>query len=548
MKIVSFGENFLKKVFKGIDIADKIVGSTLGPKGSHVAYEKYKNTYIINDGVTIIQELELSDPIENLGLNLIKEVAKKVNDVVGDGTTTAVILVSAIAKLGLNCRKEKLNVALLSKYIEEVKDFLLKKLSSLSHSIDIKNADLLSKVATISCKDKFLGNLISTAYQEVGVDGLITVQESNSLDTFLTFTEGLEIQSGYISHHFVNDSNKMEFFCSNVRILLVDSVLSSAEEMVKILNFVSSFPNSALLIVAEDIKGDAMTIFAYNRLRREWPIIGIKIPSVGQNKLSFLSDISVLTGANIISKAKGMTFEKLKIEDFGIAESVKINESKTIIIRSDSINKTEVGLKIKKLKEDFIKEKSEYKKSEIKQRIAHLSGKIAVIKVGAASEIEMKDKKLRLEDAINSTFEALKAGIVSGGGATYVRLYKELQQYSSLNAGNDLNKKHIEYEKSIQIMLFALLQPIKRLLANSQIEDAIVIKNILQSSNSYIAFDVLNNKFVDALEHGIIDPTNVIKTIIIRSVSVASLLLTAIAGITEEKKTENKNIQNRMPF
>ena len=532
-KIINFNDEARKKLEIGVNILADAVKVTLGPRGRNVVLEKtYGPPLITNDGVTIAKEIELEDPFENMGAALVKEVAIKSNDVAGDGTTTATILAQAIVKEGLKMLSAGANPIFLKKGIElatkEAVEILKQKAKK------IESNEEISQVASISAGDEEIGKLIAQAMAKVGETGVITVEEAKSLETTLETVEGMQFDKGYVSPYMVTDSERMTAELDNPFVLITDKKVSSMKELLPLLEQTVQM-SRPVLIVADDIEGEALTTLVINKLRGTLNVVAVKAPAFGDRRKAILEDIAILTGGEVISEEKGMKLEEATIEQLGRAKTVKVTKDLTVIVDGFG-EQTEISARVNLIKSQMEETTSDYDKEKLQERLAKLSGGVAVIKVGAATEIEMKERKLRIEDALNATRAAVEEGIVSGGGTILLDIIDSMKDFNE--AG--------EVAMGIEIVKRALEAPIKQIAENCGLNGGVVLEKVRTSPKGF-GFDAKNEKYVNMIESGIIDPAKVTRAAIQNSASVASLLLTTEVVIANKKeKEENASGANGM--
>nr|YP_009394440.1 60-kDa chaperonin [Leptosiphonia brodiei]ARW63002.1 60-kDa chaperonin [Leptosiphonia brodiei] len=515
-KIILYQDDARKALEKGMDILSEAVSITLGPKGRNVVLEKkYGSPQIINDGVTIAKEIELSDSIENTGVSLIRQAASKTNDVAGDGTTTATVLAYAIVKQGLKNVAAGSNPIVLKKGINKAVKFVTQKISQYSRPIDSSRD--ISQVASISAgNDKHIGKIISEAIQKVGKEGIISIEEGQSTETFLDIKEGMKFEKGFISPYFITDTSRMEVVQENSYILLTDKKITLIqEELLPVLEQVAKTGRS-LLIIAEDIEKEALATIVVNKLRGIINVAAVRAPGFGDRRKFLLEDIAILTSGNLISEDTGLTLNKISLSDLGFAKKIQILKDSTTII-ADS-NEDAVNSRCDEIRKQISVSTNTYEKEKLQERLAKLSSGVAVIKVGAATETEMKDKKLRLEDAINATKAAVEEGIVPGGGSTYVHLSKALDTWS---------EKNLVDEELIGALIVqkALLLPLIRIATNAGLNGAVTVEKVSQGSFP-LGYDINSNSLVDMYDTGIIDPAKVTRSALQNAASIASMILT----------------------
>tara|TARA_B100000614_G_scaffold75388_2_gene67334 strand:- start:26194 stop:27810 length:1617 start_codon:yes stop_codon:yes gene_type:complete len=524
-KDILYSEDARKKLEKGVDMLANTVKVTLGPKGRNVLLQKkYGGPLMTNDGVTIAKEIEISDPHENLGAQLIKEVATKANDVAGDGTTTATVLAQAMIKEGLKLVSSGANPVFMRKGMEKASrkavEILAKKSKKVSNNSEI------AQIGAISAADPEIGKLIAEAMQKVGETGVITVEEAKSLDTSLKLEQGMQFDKGYISPYMATNMERMESELSQPYILICDKKISNMKELLPVLESTAQ-TGKPLLIIAEDIDGEALTTLVINKLRGTLNVVGVKAPAFGDRRKAMLEDIATLTGGEVISEDKGSKLDQVTIESLGRAKNVKVTKDHTIIVDGYG-NNTDVSARVEMIKTQIKETSSEYDREKLQERLAKLSGGIAVIKVGAATESEMKEKKMRIEDALNATRAAVEEGIVPGGGSVLVEI------------SGELSKMKLEGEEKfgLDIVTKALTEPLRQIAMNAGIDGGIVV-NEVRNRKEGIGYDASTNQYVDMLKEGIIDPAKVARAAIQNATSVAALLLTTEASVVDkgEEKT-----------
>ena len=525
-KQILFGAEARQSMQKGVDILANTVKVTLGPKGRNVVLDKkFGSPLITNDGVTIAREIELEDAFENMGAQLVKEVATKTNDVAGDGTTTATVLAQAIVREGIKNVTSGANPILIRNGIKLAVDKAVEEITKISKKVNGKQD--ISRVASISAGDNAVGKLIADAMEKVGNEGVITVEESKNMDTTLEVVEGMQFDRGYISPYMVTDAEKMEALLEDPYILITDKKISNIQEILPVLEQIVQ-QGKKLLIIAEDIEGEALATLVVNRLRGTFTCVGVKAPGFGDRRKEMLKDIAILTGAQVISEELGYDIKETTMEMLGRAESVKISKENTTIVDGKG-NKQEISERVSQIKTQIEDTTSEFDKEKLQERLAKLSGGVAVVKVGAATETELKEKKLRIEDALAATKAAVEEGIVSGGGTAYVHVLRKIENLTSEIADEQVG---------INIILKALEEPIRQIAFNAGVEGSIIIDKV-KSSQEGIGYDALNGKYVNMVEQGIVDPAKVTRTALQNAASVASTFLTtesAVVDIPEKDK------------
>ncbi|QSW37794.1 chaperonin GroEL [Candidatus Vidania fulgoroideae] len=525
-KTIIFGNKLRSKIIAGITKAAKAIKITLGPKGRNVIIEKkYDKPIITKDGVTVAKEIELKDKLENIGVQLLKEVALKTNETAGDGTTTATVITNAIIKNGMKYIMLGIEPTQIKKEI----DFYIKKTHKAlnQQSTKITNLAEIKSVSSISANnDKKIGKLISTAIKKVGPEGVITIEEGKSTKDELDIVNGMQIDKGYLSPYFLGDSNKEKITLENAYVLICTDKINNFNELYTLLEELAK-KNKQLLIITEDIESEALNTLVINTLRGVIKTVAIKTPSFGEKKQVILEDISILTGANIINKNIGKGIKKATIQDLGITQKIIIEKHKTTIFCEKSNNK-KIQNRILFLKKKLIKTNSKFEIEKLKERIAKLTGGIAVIKIGGHSETEVKERKYRIEDSLNATKAAIEEGILPGGGIALFRISEQLKKYKKTNI------KSI----GLDIVYEAIRAPFKQILKNSDLEPRIVINKI--KNNKQLGIDLINNKYCNLIQKGIIDPKKVIKFALLNAASIATLVLTIGCAITSEIKNTKK--------
>ncbi|MBQ8430871.1 MAG: chaperonin GroEL [Clostridia bacterium] len=506
--------------------ANKLVDTvkiTLGPKGRNVVLDNGTSPIITNDGVSIAKEIVLENKFENLGASIIKEVCIKTNDIAGDGTTTASVLAQAILKEGMKNFSAGANPILLRDGIQKAIDVAVKQIQK--NSLPIQNNSEIKQIATISAGSEEIGELIAKAIEKVGKEGVITMEETSLPFTELKIVEGFEFNRGYISPYFCTDTIKMETTLTNPYILVTDKKLNSLSDIVGILEEISR-QNKSLVIIADEIEGDALSTLILNKMRGSLNCVAVKSPSFADRKKEILRDIASFVGANYISNEIN-SLNEISIADLGKAKTVKVNKDSTTIIQGE-YKKDELINRISTIKQQLNEATNNYDKEILNERLAHLNGAVAIIKVGALTEIELKEKKLRIEDALNATKSAIKEGIVAGGGVALLHSIKAVEDYSK--------KLNGDQKLGAEIVRKSLKSPISQICLNAELEPSIVIEKILESTDNYYGFDALNNKYGNMLELGIIDPTLVTRSALQNAGSVASTMLTTECLVVDAKK------------
>jgi len=529
-KIISFGESARQSLLRGVEKLADTVRVTLGPRGRNVVLErKFGAPLVTNDGVTIAKEIDLEDPYENMAAQLVKEVATKTNDVAGDGTTTATLLTLSIVKEGIKNVTAGSNPMIIKRGIDKASDKIAEEIKKIakqvSSSEDIKN------VATISANnDPKIGELLAEAMDKVGRDGVITVEEGKSLDTQLEVVEGMQFDRGYISPYMVTNTETMKAELDNPFILIYDKKLSSVREIVPLLEKVAQ-SGKPLLIIAEDVEGEALATLIYNKLRGGLLSVAVKAPAFGERRKAMLEDIAILTDGQVVSEEKGMKLENITIDMLGRAEKVKVDKENTTIINGAG-NQKDVQARIAQIKKQIEETTSDYDREKLQERLAKLAGGVAVIKVGGATEVEVKERKSRVEDALHATKAAVEEGIVPGGGVTYLYLANKLDEIKT-----DLPEEKI----GIEIVKRSLEEPLRQICENAGIDGAVAVEKVRNAKFGF-GYNALTGKWVeDLMKDGVIDPAKVVRSAIQNAISIASLLLTTESLVAEkpEKKKES---------
>ncbi len=524
-KIVKFGDEARNKLLKGVETLAGAVKITLGPKGRNVVVDHvYMEPLITNDGVTIAKEIVLPDEIEDMGAKIVKGACVRTNDVAGDGTTTSAVLVENIFKEGLKCFTSGANPILLRTGIKKAVDFTVNEIKK--HSRPVKDNDAIKQVATISSGSESTGELIAKAFEEVGLDGVITIEEGNNLITSMNVVEGTRINRGYISSYMCQDQTKLIAELDNPYILITDRKISNIQEILPVIEKVAKVGGS-LFIIAEDVEGDALTTIVINNMRKTFNCLAIKTPYFGDRRKKVLDDLALTVGAKYITGDIYNNLQDVTLEDLGHCEKVKADKDYTTIIGAKG-DKEKIANRVKELREDLKEAKKEFDITVINGRLAQLNGGIALIKVGAFTEIEMREKKLRMEDALNATMAAIDEGIVIGGGVALLRAQKELNKFiENLNGDEKLGA---------MIVSKSLEAPIRQISKNAGVDDGVVVKEILDNENINYGYDALNDVYCDMFEKGIIDPLKVTRTALESAGSVASTLLTTECVVVQDKE------------
>ncbi|MCD6443222.1 MAG: chaperonin GroEL [Thermotogae bacterium] len=535
-KILKFDEEARRSLERGVDKVANAVRVTLGPKGRNVVLEKsWGSPTITNDGVSIAKEIELEDKFENLGAQLLKEVASKTNDIAGDGTTTATVLAQTMIKEGLKNIAAGANPVLIKRGIDKAVEVAVEEIKKLSKKLETR--DDISHVAAISANDDSIGELIAEAMDKVGEDGVITVEDSKTLETYVEFSEGMKFDRGYISPYFVTDAERMEVVLKEPYILITDRKLSNVKPLVPILEKVAQ-TGKPLLVIAEDVEGEALTTLVLNKLKGTLESCAVKAPGFGERRKAMLQDIAILTGGTVISEEVGLNLEDTTLDMLGRAGMVKVKKDDTIIIDGKGDPK-KIKERIAQIKNQIENTTSEYEKETLQERMAKLAGGVAVIKVGAATETELKEKKHRIEDALSATRAAVEEGIVPGGGVALLR---------AMNAVEELEKK-LEDEERIgaSIVRKSLEAPLKQIAENAGFDGAIIVQEIMKSKDTSYGFDALRGEYTDMFKAGIIDPTKVTRSALQNAASIAGMLLTTEVLVAEKPEEKKESTPPSMP-
>ena len=511
-KEILFNEDARRALGRGVDALANAVKVTLGPKGRNVVLEKkYGAPTITNDGVTIAKEIELEDHFENMGAQLVKEVATKTNDVAGDGTTTATLLAQAIVREGMRNVVAGANPMIIKKGIEAAVKKLVEEIKNCSKKVETKDA--IAQVAAISSGDEEIGQLIADAMEKVGKDGVITVEESKTMMTNLNVVEGMQFDRGYISPYMVTDADKMEAVLDDPFILLTDKKVSSIADIMPILEQIVK-SGRPLAIIAEDVDGEALATIVVNKLRGTFKALAIKAPGFGDRRKAMLEDIAILTGATVISEDVGRKLESVTFEDLGTARQIRSTKEETTIVDGNG-DKQAIEFRVAQIKKQIEESTSDFDKEKLQERLAKLSGGVAVIEIGAATEVEMKEKKLRIEDALNATRAAVEEGIVAGGGTTFVDILPVLDDV----------KAEGDVKVGVEIVKRAIEEPVRQIANNAGQEGSVVVEAVKKAGKG-IGFNALNNEFVDMIGAGIVDPAKVVRSALQNAASIAAMILT----------------------
>nr|Q9KKF0.1 RecName: Full=Chaperonin GroEL; AltName: Full=60 kDa chaperonin; AltName: Full=Chaperonin-60; Short=Cpn60 [Clostridioides difficile]AAF73984.1 GroEL protein [Clostridioides difficile] len=526
-KEIKFSEETRRALEAGVNKLADTVKVTLGPKGRNVILDKkFGSPLITNDGVTIAKEIELEDRFENMGAQLVKEVATKTNDVAGDGTTTATVLAQAIIREGLKNVTAGANPILLRKGIQKAVTVAVEELKNQSRIVETQEA--ISQVASISAGDEEVGKLIAEAMEIVGKDGVITVEESQTMNTELDAVEGMQFDRGFVSAYMVTDVDKMEAVLNDPYILITDKKISNIQELLPVLEQIVQ-QGKKLLIIAEDVEGEALSTLVVNKLRGTFDVVAVKAPGFGDRRKEMLQDIAILTGAQVISEELGYDLKEADLSMLGRASSVKVTKESTTIV-DGSGDKKAIEDRVTQIKHQVEQTTSDFDREKLMERLAKLAGGVAVVKVGAATEVELKERKLRIEDALNATRAAVEEGIVAGGGTAFVSVIPAI--------GTLIESLEGEVKLGAQIVKKALEEPLRQIAINAGLEGAVIVQNVV-NSEAETGFDALNEKYVNMIEAGIVDPTKVSRSALQNAASIASTFLTTEAAVADLPEKED---------
>ena len=525
-KEIKFGEDARKKMLNGVNILADTVKATLGPKGRNVVLDKnFGAPLITNDGVTIAKEIELDDPYENVGARLVKEVAIKTNDIAGDGTTTATVLAQSIIKEGVKNVAAGGDPMAIKRGIDKAVASAVEGLKEISSEINGKED--IARVASISANNQEIGELIASAMEKVSKDGVITIEESKTASTGLNVVEGMQFDKGYISPYFVTDTDKMESVMENPYILITDKKISNIQEVLPLLESLMQ-SSGKLVIIADDIESEALSTLVLNKLRGVLNVVAVKAPGFGDRRKEILEDIAIITGGEVITSDLGLELKDTTIEQLGRARQVKVQKENTIIVDGAG-DKEQIASRVKQIKTALADTTSEFDKEKLQERLAKMAGGVAVIEVGAATEVEMKEKKLRIEDALSATKAAVEEGIVAGGGTALINVAPSVEKtIETLSEDEKIGAK---------IVLKALEEPVRQIATNAGLEGAVILEKI-KSSKVGIGFNAAKEEYVDMKKEGIVDPTKVTRSALQNAASIASMILTTESVVTEKKEKE----------
>ena len=524
-KDIYYGIDARNALLRGVDKLADTVKITLGPKGRNVVLDKkYGAPLITNDGVTIAKEIELDDPAENMGAQLVKEVATKTNDAAGDGTTTATLLAQAMIHEGMKNVTAGANPMVLRKGMKKAVDRAVECLKAGSKKVN--GSDDIARVGTISAGDEVIGTLIANAMEKVTADGVITVEESKTSETYSEVVEGMQFDRGYLSPYMATDGEKMEAVLDDCYILITDKKISAVQDILPVLEKIVQ-AGKKLLIIAEDVEGEALTTIVLNKLRGTFTVVAVKAPSFGEKRKEMLRDIAILTGGEVISSELGLELKDTTMQQLGHARQVKVNKENTIIVDGSGDSEA-IKDRVAQIRAEIEHVTSDFDREKLQERLAKLSGGVAVLKVGAATETEMKEKKLRIEDALNATRAAVEEGIVPGGGTAYLNVIPEVEKLVKTVDGDE--------KTGVRIVLKALEAPVRQIAANAGLDEGVVVSKILSARKTGWGFDAYNETYVDMIGAGIVDPTKVTRSALQNAASIAATILTTESVVANQKE------------
>ena len=534
-KEIKYGEEARKALLEGVNKLADTVKVTLGPKGRNVVLDKsFGAPLITNDGVTIAKEIELEDAFENMGARLVKEVSTKTNDVAGDGTTTATVLAQAMIKEGVKNVAAGGDPMAIKRGIDKAVNVAVDEIKKISSTINGKED--IARVASISAANEEYGNLIAEAMEKVSKDGVITIEESKTSETYVDVVEGMQFDKGYISPYMVTDTEKMEAIVDNPYILITDKKISNIQEILPLLENLMQ-QSGKLVIICDDIESEALSTLILNKLRGVLNVVAVKAPGYGDRRKEMLQDIAILTGGEVITSDLGLELKDTTIEQLGRAKQIKVQKENTIIV--DGLgDKEKIKERVNQIRAQIEEEKSDFDKEKLQERLAKIAGGVAVIQVGAATETEMKDKKLRIEDALSATKAAIEEGIVAGGGTAYINIIPKVSQ--------TLENLSDDEKLGVKIVLKALEEPIKQIVTNAGLEPAVIIEKV-KSSEQGIGFNAATEEYVDMKKAGVVDPTKVTRSALQNAASIASMVLTTESIVTEKKEEKCNCSNNQAP-
>ena len=523
-KQILFDEDARRALGRGVDALANAVKVTLGPRGRNVVLDKkFGAPNITNDGVTIARDIELEDPFENMGAQLVKEVATKTNDIAGDGTTTATLLAQAMIHEGMRNVVAGANPMIVKKGIQKAVDALVEEIKN--KSVKVEGKDAIAQVATISSSDEEIGELIAKAMERVGKDGVITVEESKSMATNLTWTEGMQFDRGYVSPYLVTDAEKMECVLEDPYILITDKKISAIADILPILEQVVK-TGKQLAIIAEDVEGEALTTIVVNKLRGTFKALAVKAPGFGDRRKAMLEDIAILTGGSVISEELGRKLDSVTLDDLGRARQINSTKEETTIVEGMG-DKQAIADRVAQIKKQIAETTSDFDKEKLQERVAKLSGGVAVIEIGAATEVEMKEKKYRIEDALNATRAAVEEGIVAGGGTTFIDILPALDK---IEADGDV-------KVGVNIVKRAIEEPVRQIADNAGQEGSVVVENV-KKAGSGVGFNAMTGEYVDMIKAGIVDPAKVTRSALQNAASIAAMVITTETLVTDKPEKE----------
>jgi len=535
-KKIIFDEKARESLKKGVDKLAKVVKITLGPRGSNVILDRgFGSPLITNDGVTIAKEIELEDKTENLGAEVLKQAAEKTNDVAGDGTTTAIVLAWSIITAGLKNVTAGTDALSIKRGIDKAVKVVIKELKNISQKVE--NHDEIANVGSISADDKEIGNIIADIFDEVGKNGVITVEESKTLGLSKEIVKGLQFDKGYISAYMITDSEKMEAVLENPYVIITDKKITSIQEILPLLDKIVQSGKKDLLIIADDLSGEALATLILNKLRGTFNVVAVKTPGFGDRKKELIEDIAIVTGSKVISEEIGLKLDKTELDDLGNARRIVINKENTTIVEGGG-NAENIKNRTKQIKKQLENTDSDFDKEKLEERLAKLSGGIAVIKVGAATEVEQKEKQHRVEDAVRATKAALEEGVVPGGGIALLRSAKALE---------NINLDNVDEKVGVDIILRALEEPIRQIAENAGRSGEVILEEAKKRKDNE-GFDVTKGEFIDMFKAGIVDPTKVTRSALENAASVASMLLTTKAVVTDIPETKENHGMHQEPM
>ena len=526
-KQIIYGEDARKSLLSGVNQLADTVKITLGPKGRNVVLDKkYGSPLITNDGVTIAKEIELSDPYENMGAQLVKEVATKTNDIAGDGTTTGTLLAQALVREGMKNVTAGANPMVLRRGLQKASEIAVQTI--IENSQKVSGSEDIARVASVSSSSEEIGKLIADAMEKVTSDGVITVEESKTADTYCDVVEGMMFDRGYITPYMATDTDKMVAEMDEPYILITDKKISTTQEILPVLEQIVQ-TGKKLLIIAEDIEGEALTTLILNKLRGTFTCVAVKAPGFGDRRKEMLNDIAVLTGGQVISDELGLELKDTQLEQLGQAHQVKVDKENTIIVDGAG-DSADISSRVQQIKMQIEETSSDFDREKLQERLAKLAGGVAVIKVGAATEVEMKENKLRIEDALSATKAAVEEGIVAGGGTALIDSIPAVQEYVNSLDGDE--------KTGAAIVLKALEEPVRQIAENAGIEGSVIAQNLKLKATSGYGYNVMTGEFVDMIKEGIVDPTKVARSALQNAASVASSILTTESLVTDIKEPE----------